>query len=511
MKLKKLVIARRFSQIFFFLSFIYILWSTTYPLTSVLPADLFFKTNPLLMLITALSERIILPGISFSLILLLFSLLVGRYFCGWVCPLGGFLDFSNWLNKRKQLTADQTNKKTRQFKYFILLLIIGFAFLKIQITWLFDPIVIFGRFVSLNLIPAATLVIDKGFISLIKAANLYPPLLDLYRGLQESILGVKISFFSHSWITFLYLLLIGGTAFFVSRLWCRTFCPLGALYALAAKYSPLQRRVTKCISCGKCKNNCRMAAINPDFSYKKSECVLCMDCIYDCPTKETFFSFNPARLKKQSLSLEPQKGISRREFLILALTSSLGFLGITKPAAGNDRAVRHPWIIRPPAALKEDEFLNRCVRCGNCMKVCPTNGLQPVIAEAGIRGLWSPQLVADIGYCEYNCMLCSQVCPTGAIKKLALEKKQKVKLGIAKINRKTCLPWAKNKECIVCEEHCPIPDKAIKIKEEIINGQLVLRPEVDEKLCIGCGICQTKCPIMPIRAIRMVPDKSDRM
>jgi MauM/NapG family ferredoxin protein len=511
MKLKKLIIARRFSQTFFFLSFIYILWSTTYPLTGALPADLFFKTNPLLMLITSLSERIILPGIIFSLILLLFSLLIGRYFCGWICPLGGFIDFSHWLNKRKPLTADQTNKKVRKLKYFILLLIVGFAFFRIQISWLLDPIVIFARFVSLNLIPAATLLIDKSFISLLKASNLYPPLLDLYRGLQESILGVKISFFSHSWITLLYLLFLGGTAFFVSRLWCRTLCPLGALYALAAKYSLLQRQVSKCVSCGKCNNNCRMKAINPDFSYEKSECILCLDCIYDCPTQETFFSFNPALEKKHSLSLAVEKGISRRDFLFLTLTASLPFLGMPKKLADNNSAVRDPWIIRPPAALKEDEFLNRCIRCGNCMKVCPTNGLQPVIAETGIRGLWSPQLVADIGYCEYNCTLCSQVCPTGAIKKLALAQKQKTKLGIAKINRKTCLPWAKNKECIVCEEHCPIPDKAIKIKQVIVNGELVLRPEVDEKLCIGCGICQTKCPILPIRAIRMVPDKSDRM
>ncbi|MBU1043596.1 MAG: 4Fe-4S binding protein [Candidatus Omnitrophica bacterium] len=511
MRFKKLVLIRRFSQIIFLLGFIYILWATTYPLTSSLPSDLFFKTNPLLMIIATLSERIILKGIIYSLILLLLSMLIGRYFCGWICPLGSCMDFANFLNKKKFIAPDKTNIQARKLKYLIFLIIFGFALFKIQVSWLFDPIVIFGRFVSLNLIPAITLIIDQSFISLLKASNLSPQLFDVYRDLQQSILGVKISFFPNSWVAFLDIMLIILTSFYVSRLWCRTICPLGGLYALAAKCSPLQRVVTKCIACGKCNTHCRMGAIKKDFSYLKSECILCMDCIYDCPTQETFFRFKSLRFKHPIKKSEEKNGLSRREFLIIALTSSLSLLAIKKSFSQDSLAIRHPYIIRPPAALKEDEFLNRCIRCGNCMKVCPTNGLQPVIVASGARGVWSPQLIADIGYCEYNCTLCSQVCPTGAIKKLPLEKKQKTKLGIAKINRKICLPWAKNKECIVCEEHCPIPDKAIKIKEEIVDGKLLLRPEIDEKLCIGCGICQTKCPIRPIRAIKMVPEKSDRM
>ena len=482
MKFKKLVLIRGFSQIIFFLGFGYILWTTTYPLTSPLPSDLFFKTNPLLMIISSLSERIVLTGIIYSLILLLLSMIIGRYFCGWVCPLGSFMDFANWLNKKKFVAPDKTNRKVRKFKYLILLIIFCFAIFKVQISWLFDPIVIFGRFVSLNLIPAITLIIDNSFIRLLKASNLSLRLFDLYRDLQQSILGVKISFFAHSWITLLDILLIILAAFYIPRLWCRTICPLGGLYALAAKCSPLKRVVTKCIACGKCNTRCRMGAIKKDFSYLKSECILCMDCVYDCPTQETFFHFNALRLKPQAKTPEIKSGISRREFLIMTLTSSLSLLAIKKSSSQDFLDSRHPYIIRPPAALKEDTFLNRCIRCGNCMKVCPTNGLQPVIVACGARGVWSPQLIADIGYCEYNCTLCSQVCPTGAIKKIPLAKKQTLKLGIAKINRETCLPWAKNKECIGCEEHCPIPDKAIKIKEEIVDGKLLLRPEIDEKL-----------------------------
>ncbi len=145
------------------------------------------------------------------------------------------------------------------------------------------------------------------------------------------------------------------------------------------------------------------------------------------------------------------------------------------------------------------------------MKVCPTNALQPVMLQSGLSGIWTPQLVPQVGYCEFNCNLCGQVCPTGAIPRFPLAKKQKLKLGVAKIDRNLCLPWAKNKECLVCEEHCPIPQKAIIIKEEVVDNKIVLRPYVDPERCTGCGICQTKCPLSRVRAIKVFPVKADRM
>ena len=147
----------------------------------------------------------------------------------------------------------------------------------------------------------------------------------------------------------------------------------------------------------------------------------------------------------------------------------------------------------------------------NCMKVCITNGLQPVIFESGLEGIWTPRLVPEIGYCEYQCTLCGNVCPTGAIPSLTLEKKKRVRLGTAEIDRSICIAWAENKGCIVCEEHCPVSDKAIKLIEYRIDAdKTVLRPYVDPRLCVGCGICQNKCPTRPVRAIRVSPVKSDR-
>ena len=111
----------------------------------------------------------------------------------------------------------------------------------------------------------------------------------------------------------------------------------------------------------------------------------------------------------------------------------------------------------------------------------------------------------DIGYCEYNCNSCGRVCPTGAITKLALPVKQQTKIGVAVVNKKICIPWATGTDCLVCEEHCPIADKAIQLREENVNGRLIKRPYIDSYLCVGCGICQNKCPVQPVRAVRVKP------
>jgi MauM/NapG family ferredoxin protein len=191
--------------------------------------------------------------------------------------------------------------------------------------------------------------------------------------------------------------------------------------------------------------------------------------------------------------------LGRRQVILSFFTGVLAVpLFRATPLSGNDYA--DPSVIRPPGSLNEEEFLSRCVKCGECMKVCITNGLQPALFESGLEGIWSPRLIPRIGYCEYRCTLCGQVCPSGAIQRLSLEQKTQTKIGLAMIDKGRCLPYAHNTPCIVCEEVCPTPEKAIWLKEAVVhdregNPVSVKQPHVDLHLCIGCGICEAKCPV----------------
>ena len=127
-------------------------------------------------------------------------------------------------------------------------------------------------------------------------------------------------------------------------------------------------------------------------------------------------------------------------------------------------------VIRPPGSVAEDEFLRRCIKCDQCIRVCPTNVLQPALFEAGVEGLWTPIMISKMGWCELNCTLCSQVCPTGAIREISIaeklgvgpfEAKGPIKTGTAFYNQGRCLPWAMDTSCVVCEEVCPVSPKAI--------------------------------------------------
>ena len=237
-KIKKLVLTRRFFQALFLGLFVYL---TIHPLKSILPADTFFKIDPLMSIFTSISGRFILGGIVFSIAMLFLTLIFGRFFCGWLCPLGAIIDICGVSSKNRSFNF-------RQVKYYIFAIIVIFSFIGIQIAWIFDPMVIMARFVLLTLNPL-----------------------------------------------FIFFILICALSFITKRFWCRALCPLAAFYALIARFSILKRSVEKCAKCFECKAKCRMDAIKEDLSYRKEECILCMDCIYTCPTNGTKFTFTTER------------------------------------------------------------------------------------------------------------------------------------------------------------------------------------------------------------------------
>ena len=214
------------------------------------------------------------------------------------------------------------------------------------------------------------------------------------------------------------------------------------------------------------------------------------------------------RFRRPKRKKLPKTAVSRRSFLAAAGSgvAATMLLEVSPIVQGH---TYNPWLIRPPGSLGEDDFLWKCIRCGECMKVCPTNAIHPTTSEAGLAGLWTPFLFFATSYCEYNCSLCGQVCPTGAIEELTLEEKKELHIGTAWVDRNRCLPWVYDVECIVCEEHCPTPEKAIWFREVTVvdhNGveKVLQQPYVDAELCIGCGICEERCPVNDPAAIRVV-------
>jgi len=276
---------------------------------------------------------------------------------------------------------------------------------------------------------------------------------------------------------------------------------------LFARFAWYRRRVHDCRSgCSACKNVCRTNAIKTDNTYRSAECVVCFDCLAACPGQTARFTYQRKPENPQAAEPPPESGgISRAQFLVLA-AGTVALTARQSSALAWAGASPRAKLLRPPGALPEKEFVQRCVRCGNCMKVCLTNVLQPAMLEGGPEGIWTPHLVPTIAYCEHQCNLCTQVCPTGAIQPLTVEQKKVVKLGLAHFNRDLCIPWATDDQCLVCEEHCPVASKAIKVVEQRNeHGKLMRRPRVDPALCVGCAICQNKCPVRPQRAVTVLP------
>lgn len=496
-----IVIFRRLSQTLFLLLFFWLFLQTESKGDNTLgyPVKIFLDADPLIFIATALSSRSFLQPLLWVVLVVIATMILGRVFCGWVCPLGTLHNLVGALRKKnrpvKALNA-------YRWKYYLLFFLIVSSLFTLQLTGIFDPISLLIRSLSLTIYPAFQYAVT-GFFDSLYASEISVVVYisdSLYAFLKQTLLSFQQPLFHQSLLIGALFLLILALNLREPRFWCKYLCPLGALLGLFSRYAIIDRSVSEgCNGCGVCKQTCQGAA-EPDGreKWRKTECLACMNCDDVCPQNAVRFSFS---LMKPAVSMD----LGKRRVMASLLSGVLAvplfrITPLSKPGASD------PKLIRPPGAVAEREFLQKCVKCGECMKVCLTNGLQPTLTEAGIEGIWSPMLVPRIGYCEYRCTLCGQVCPTGAIKKLSLQEKAGVKIGLAMIDESRCLPYAHATSCIVCEEVCPTPKKAIWFEKVIVTNRMgqvltVKQPHIYLELCIGCGICETKCPVLGQPAI----------
>ena len=453
-----------------------------------------FKLSPLVMFGSSLAARVLIPGITLAVIFLFFALVFGRAWCGWLCPLGSVIEIFPYRKKR----TISINESWRKGKYLLLIALLIAALLSNLSLMVFDPMTIIFRTFTFSIWPSLSYIIQILESFLYRFSFLQPFVNAFDSAIRPAIFPINQIVFSQALLFFGIFVSILLLDFFAERFWCRYLCPLGGLLAWISRFSIFKREVTSdCISCGKCARDCQTGTVDEKNGYQSDpgECTVCMDCISACPNESNRFA--PRLGVSPGMPYDP----TRREALVTmgAATAGIAVAG-TQPV----RAPATTFLIRPPG-VEEENFMSRCVRCGECFRICPTNALQPTLFEAGITGFWTPVLIPRIGYCDYSCNSCGQICPVQAIPPLSLDQKRQAKIGSAYINQNLCIAWTDEGDCIVCEEMCPLPEKAITLHRRG-NGKQDTKtevPVVNRQLCIGCGICETKCPVIGEAAIQV--------
>ena len=480
---------RVISQVFFFGLFLFFAFVTEFSHLKGYPVSLFLEVDPLVGFATAIAAHEVYKGLVWGLALFIPTILLGRFFCNWICPYGTTHQFLGWLfGKRMAGERIEANRyrKLYSVKYVILAVMAIAAIAGSAQIGVLDPICLFHRSFAVSVLPAVNMAWPQ---------SVYPTEGHIHQG---------------AWIVgFLLFFLLAMNAA-IPRFFCRALCPLGGFLGVLSGLSlwRIHRDEGKCVDCDLCLRSCEGAS-DPQSRLRKSECFVCMNCIEDCPYDALSFRFLPAAAGEVAA---PE--LSGRRSVLAGILGLL-FFPIVR-ASGKTTKDYDFRVIRPPGSVEEGEFLRRCVKCDQCIRVCPTNVLQPALLQAGLEGLWTPIMNMRVGYCEVNCALCGQVCPTGAIQRITIEEKngigryegRPVKMGTAFFDHGRCLPWAMDTPCVVCQEVCPTTPKAIYTRQvKTVNrwGREVAlaQPYVDPALCIGCGICEHECPVNDLRAIRV--------
>jgi polyferredoxin/Fe-S-cluster-containing hydrogenase component 2 len=502
----RLTQVRSAAQIVFFALFLLAVWATWTSRIEGYPVSRLLEMDPLVMLTTALSTGYVYQFLGWGLLIVGLTFLFGRVFCNWICPFGTLHQFVGWLFNT-QSTAQRIEQNRyhdlQYLKYALLIVFVILAALGALQIGLLDPIVIMYRAFTAVIAPASDGALDRA-----TQAGLASNVTDTLKFAPSVASRIFVGSF---WIGLFFLLFV-ALNLWKPRFFCRFLCPLGALLGSLSRYSlfRINRIVDRCTDCNLCLTRCEGAA-DPQSQVRVAECFSCMNCIDDCPEDALVFSL----LNQDKQQVKPAPDVSKRRLLFAGLAGLAAFPMLRSNGKSADDNFS-PQMIRPPGSVAEPEFLTKCIKCDQCINACPTNVLQPAgLTEGGIEALWTPVLNFRIAHCQLKCTLCSEVCPTGAIRRISVAEKLgigeyadqgPIRLGTAFFDRGRCLPWANDIPCVVCEEVCPTSPKAIQtIDEEVMdaygNRVVLNKPFMVPELCIGCGICETECPVQDQPAV----------
>ena len=505
---------RRVIQAGFFLLFVWLFVYVCWPYggnnyaqhreaKEFMPAEFFLIIDPLVSLSTAIAAKSWVWSLTAAAIILLVCILVPRGFCGYICPLGTVIDLFDWAIGRKinrWKLQDQNRGWWVNLKYYLLVGCLVSSLFGVLLT----------GFV------AAIPVITRAFLFLVK-----PVELGVTKGWY-----LNTGFNSGHVVSIVLFLAILFLGVFRRRFWCQYVCPSGAIFSLGNFFRTTERKVEmSCISCNKCVEICPFDAIKPDYTTRTAECTLCQTCGGVCPTHAIKFVDRWDQFNLKLPDFTSERLPSRRGFIVGMIAAGAAAAGVRVSAASG---VKHP--VRPPGSLPEEQFLQACIRCGECFQACPNDVLQPMGFEQGFKGLWTPKVVADWAGCESSCNNCGQVCPTGAIRALPIEEKREAHMGLAKVEP-TCLPLAGREACQLCVDECNAAGyyaiEFMRVHPTLdssgnpIDGSGFSAPVLLADKCVGCGLCQTRCHVINVKTkglltssaivVEAGPGKEDRM
>lgn len=435
-------------------------------------------------------------------VLILLTLLLGRIYCSSVCPMGVYQDIVSWFSKRRIFS-----KRKKRYTYSKAKNILRYAVLVVTVVTFFagfpvllgfvDPYSAWGRIVT-NLFRHVYAWGNNMLEAVFTSFGNYT----FYR---VDIAVLSISSFIVAFVTFF---VIGFLAWKYGRTYCNTICPVGTLLGFVSRFSLFKVRIDEslCNNCGACAMKCKASCIDSkEHRIDYSRCVDCFNCLDSC--SRSALKYAPSLRKKQTRShaaVKPvmQTDMDKRQFLIAGLTTAVAAPALyaqdkAAKLTGNDKYMRkNP--ISPPGALSIKHLTDHCTSCHLCISRCPSNVIKPAFMEYGIGGMMQPMMNYDKGFCNYNCTVCTDVCPTGALVSLAREEKHMTQIGRVTFHEDICIVHTEGTNCGACAEHCPT-QAVTMVPYDKVEGLTI--PSINPDICVGCGGCEYICPVRPYRAI----------